>query len=208
MSKRPFHHHLHLSSRSSKSNSGASSRPHAVVDCVVIEDVGGIDRIFSLDRDSSGFDLCPDPVNDSVASGGRAIPMLSTIHSLSNLPSPADTSLSAISSIEQGKMGKDAAMPEIPAVQPSPTDTLSRAMEGSEKQETCPLLPCNDTTMHRSGTVKSHVASVGTLRTDLMIGIIVSPFVLLFLLLCFFSCAFSLSYSLPPHVLALLLLID
>ena len=59
--------------------------------------------------------------------------------------------------------------------------------------------------MHERRTAKSHVASVGT---DLMIGIIVSPFVLLFLLLCFFSCAFSLSYSLPPHVLALLLLID
>ena len=148
----------------------SNSVPQSIVDCVVIED-GNMDRIFNIDRcskDRSNSDeLYVDPMHNGVTTGGRAaIPMLSTIPSLSNfLHSPADTSPSIISaSPEPGvRMGQDAETPQprqcpppvrLVMEQPSPVDT-SRAMEGKEEQKVNPF----DETIHGGETKKSSQAT-------------------------------------------------
>ena len=98
MAKRPFHRQ---SSASSENVRGGTSNNtlHAVVDCVVIEDGGGLNRIFSLDRGSNSDDRVS--TSDLMVLGGRVIPMLSTIHSVNNLLSPTDTSGSAACLLEE-----------------------------------------------------------------------------------------------------------
>ena len=166
MAKRPFHRQSSASSENVR-NGTSNNTLHAVVDCVVIEDGGGLNRIFSLDRGSNSDDR--GSTSDLMVLGGRVIPMLSTIHSANNLLSPTDTSGSAACLLEEAMVEtKENETLNIHVVQPLTIDT-SQAYEGTEKQlEILSPLPC-DETMLGSGTVNSIADSPVKCRPNLTI---------------------------------------